>query len=253
MTTNVTATHVTATHVTATEAAEQLLHRLAEMAPAWQVQQADLKQKLTGALADEPNQLLTTMSYAEFLDWADAGVFAEWENGKVILMSPTSLQHARLFRFLFRVLDEFVERTGAGELLAAPFQMHLPALRRGREPDIFFVAKHHRSHLKATYLDGPADLAVEIVSPESEARDRIVKFAEYAQAGVSEYWLVDPLTQTLRCFRLTDAHTYAPITPDAAGRLHSAALPGLWLRPAWLWQEPLPTAATVLQEILSTN
>ena len=130
-----------ATYITAAEAAEQLLHRLAELAPAWKVHPAYLKHKLASALADEPNQLLTTMSYAEFLAWADAGVFAEWENGKVILMSPTSLQHARLFRFLFRVLDEFVERTAAGKLLAAPFQMHLPTLRRGREPDIFFVAK----------------------------------------------------------------------------------------------------------------
>lgn len=241
------------TYVTAAEAAEQLLHHLAELAPTWGVQQADLKHKLTGALADEPNQLLTTMSYAEFLDWADAGVFAEWENGKVILMSPTSLQHARLFRFLFRVLDEFVERTGAGELLAAPFQMHLPTLRRGREPDIFFVAKRHRRRLKATYLDGPADLAIEIVSPESEERDRVVKFAEYAQAGVGEYWLVDPLMQTLKFFHLTATHTYTTIAPDAAGRLHSAVLPDLWLRPDWLWQEPLPLVTTILQEILPAH
>lgn len=46
--------------------------------------------------------------------------------------------------------------------------------------------------MKETYLDGPADLVVGIVSPDSVGRDRGEKFYEYAQGGVPEYWLIDP-------------------------------------------------------------
>lgn len=55
-----------------------------------------------------------------------------------------------------------------------------------------FVASEHLDRLKETYLDGPADLVVGIVSPDSVGRDRGEKFYEYAQGGVPEYWLIDP-------------------------------------------------------------
>ena len=45
--------------------------------------------------------------------------------------------------------------------------------------------------MQATYLDGPADVVVEIISPESRLRDRGEKFAEYEMGGVREYWLID--------------------------------------------------------------
>ncbi|MDW8290080.1 MAG: Uma2 family endonuclease, partial [Armatimonadota bacterium] len=62
----------------------------------------------------------------------------------------------------------------------------------GRSPDILFVSQQNLHRLKPTYLDGPADLVVEIISPESEERDRTQKFSEYERGGVREYWLIDP-------------------------------------------------------------
>ena len=57
---------------------------------------------------------------------------------------------------------------------------------------MLFVATERRERIQSAYLDGPADLAVEIVSPESIARDRGDKFAEYEAGGVREYWLMNP-------------------------------------------------------------
>jgi len=77
--------------------------------------------------------------------------------------------------------------------------MRLPeAPRRGRVPDLLFVTSAHVGRQHPTYLDGPRDLAVKIISPDSVGRDRGEKVVEYEQAGIPEYWLADtePAWQT---------------------------------------------------------
>ena len=109
------------------------------------------------------------MTYEEFLAWADEDTLAEWVDGEVVMYSPASDRHQDMARFLTTVLSIYVETYGLGVIRPALFQMKL---ERGREPDLLFVAREHLDRLKEAYLDGPADLAVEIVSPESAGRDR---------------------------------------------------------------------------------
>ena len=235
--------------ITAAEAATKLEKHLDKLAAGWRQQRPDLHRRLINALADEPNQLLTQMSYEEFLDWLDEDTRAEWEDGKVVLMSPASIYHERIFSLLFRLLTEYVEQHELGEVIAAPFQMKLARIRRGREPDLMFVTTANLSRVLATHVDGPADLVIEIVSPESVARDRVVKFQEYAEAGISEYWVVDPLEQRVEFFTLDSNGSYSLIAPDADGRYHSYVLPAFWLRSAWLWQQKSPRITALLSEI----
>ena len=72
----------------------------------------------------------------------------------------------------------------------------------GREPDILFIAREHLDRFRDTYLDGPADLVVEIISRDSRARDRGDKFYEYEQGGVREYWLLDYLRRQAEFYQL---------------------------------------------------
>lgn len=184
------------------------------------------------------------MSYAEFLNWADERML-EWVDGEVVYMAPAATQHQDLAGFLQFVLRAYVEAQQLGVVLAAPYQMKLE--RSGREPDLLFVAEINRHRLRKVYLDGPADLVVEIVSPESKRRDRVEKRAEYEAAGIPEYWLVDPEVRTLTFFQLDDEGRYHAAKPDASGRLHAQVLPGMWLDPAWLWRAPLPPVIEVLR------
>ncbi len=186
------------------------------------------------------------MTYEEFLHWADEDTLAEWVDGKVEFMSPASSRHQQVSRFLFRVLTQWAEDHDAGEVLDAPFQMKLAELKRGREPDILYVAKANLSRLKPTYLDGPADLAVEIISPESILRDRGTKYAEYEAGGVREYWIVDLDTPRADFFLLGDDGRYERQRPNAEGIYSSHVLPGFWINAGWLWQEPTPTLRAVL-------
>lgn len=81
-------------------------------------------------------------------------------------------------------------------------------MKQGREPDLLFVAQEHLDRLQETYLDGPANLVVEVVSPESLARDRGAKFVEYEAGGVPEYWLLDPLRRWAEFYCLGEDGRY---------------------------------------------
>jgi len=211
----------------------------------WPIPQ-ELRRQLLAALLEREEQPLREMSYAEFLDWADEDTLAEWVNGKVIMTSPASNRHQQLVSFLDHLMGLYVRYQSAGELRIAPFQMRLA--NSGREPDILFVRSEHLDRLQRTYLNGPADLVVEIISPESIGRDRGDKFYEYEEAGIPEFWLLDPQTQRAEFYQLNDAGRYQPIQ-SVDGIYRSVVITGFWLREEWLWQEPLPLPLKLLAEI----
>jgi Uma2 family endonuclease len=189
------------------------------------------------------------MTYEEFLAWCDEDTRAEWVKGEVIMVSPASRRHQALSDWLGAILGIYVREQELGEVITAPFQMKIGPHLPGREPDILFVAHDHIDRLKETFLDGPADLVVEIVSPESRLRDRGEKFAEYEMGEVQEYWLLDPDEQRADFYVLGTDGRYERRAADAQGIYRSAVVTGFWLRVAWLWQEPLPRVLAVLGEL----
>jgi Uma2 family endonuclease len=138
-----------------------------------------------------------------------------------------------------------VEAHELGEVFTAPVLLRLASRPSGREPDLLFVAAEHADRIGASYIEGPADLVVEIVSEESLTRDRSEKFAEYEAAGVPEYWILDPLRREALFYQRDDDGRYRRVDPDPAGDYHSRVLPGFRLRVEWLWRRPLPRLAEV--------
>jgi Uma2 family endonuclease len=189
----------------------------------------------------------TKLSYEEFLKLYDEDTRAEWVDGEVILLSPASNRHQDLSGFLTAILRAYAEAKQLGVVRSAPFQMKLGL--SGREPDLLFVAKEHLQRLKENYLDGPADLVIEIISPESRLRDRGEKLAEYELAGVREYWLIDPEEQRADFYILGDDGRYDRRRPRPDGRYRSEVLKGFELDTNWLWRSPLPSVLEVLREL----
>jgi len=177
------------------------------------------------------------MTFDEYLAWSNEDVRAEWVDGRIETLMPVSLAHLAITRFLIVVLDTFLHLRKLGVLVHAPFLMRLQSRPSGREPDIAVVLDTHNDRLTPTYIDGPADVVVEVISPESRDRDRIDKYREYADAGVPEYWLIDPELKTAEFYTLRNGF-YEPASIDAEGRFWSNSLPDFWLMVHWLWDAP---------------
>jgi Uma2 family endonuclease len=190
-------------------------------------------------------RVIGCQTYEQFLEWAGEDTLAEWVNGRVVWREPESAAHQDLLGFLACILDWFVEDHHSGEVMMRGYPMKLP--QSGREPDIMFIAQENLSRMTHRYLDGPADIAVEIISPESALRDRGAKYGEYEAGGVREHWVFDIEAKRADFFVLGGDGRYERAHPAADGVYHSAVLPEFWLNVNWLWEQPLPPLRSVVQ------
>ncbi|SNB64232.1 Uma2 family endonuclease [Thermoflexus hugenholtzii] len=174
----------------------------------------------------------------------------EFARGEVLVHSPATAEHQRLVGFLYRLLQEFCERTRWGEALTGPAALQiLPDVVR--EPDVFVLAPEDIPHARGVPLTVRPVLIIEVTSPSTRTLDREEKAQDYAQAGVPEYWVVDPEHRELWVYRQS-GETYQA-ERVTAGWVSSVAVRGFALRVEWLWQDPLPSAKECLEEIEQRN
>lgn len=121
-----------------------------------------------------------------------------------------------------------------GRSMERDFVMRLG--NNGFTPDILFYFGRGRNQLYSWYLDGAAELVIEIVRPGHEYVDRIVKRDYYAAAGVLHYWLLDPRRQQIEFWTLSDG-SYEQQFLDSDGCYRPASIAGLAFCPATLWDE----------------
>jgi Uma2 family endonuclease len=188
--------------------------------------------------------IATGVSADDFLtQYADS--HHEWVRGVVIAMSPQSLPHARLIKYLQHLLDAYFSFNAIGQTLTAPFVMRIE--KAFREPDVMVIRDDNASELTQNALVGPADICIEVVSPESASRDYGEKLIEYEQAGVREYWIIDPLRQRCQFNRLV-SEVYTPIQPENDA-YQTPLLPRLSVHVPMLWHDPLPNLAAIMQSV----
>jgi len=156
----------------------------------------------------------------------DTNRLIELGDGRVeVLLMPTQ-RHQLIAAYLFTIFLAFSQRIG-GTVCFAPLSIRL---RPGkfREPNVVFMLPEHAARRTNDYWEG-ADLVVEVVSgaAKDRRRDLVIKRTEYAQAGIPEYWIVDPETEAITVLRL-DNTIYAEYGIFGRGTVAtSATLPGL--------------------------
>ena len=133
----------------------------------------------------------------------DARRQIEFDRGCVDVLDLPTKEHQRLVRFLFRLLDSYVVSGQLGEVFFAPLPVRLWS-EKYREPDLVFLSQARSD--SSRYADG-ADLVVEVVSesPGDRKRDLETKVAEYEQACIPEYWVVDPIESMVLIYRLVQS------------------------------------------------
>ena len=170
-----------------------------------------VKEAVRHGVKDEVRE--PTLAVTEFFpyqgEWTEAAYLAlstnrliELSEGRLELLPMPSERHQRIVRFLFRLFDAFVLGRGLGEVFFAPLKIKLWE-GKFREPDILFMSNENAEKRGDQFWQG-ADLVVEVVSPDDPNRDAVTKREEYAEAGIPEYWLVDPRDASITVYVLPE-------------------------------------------------
>jgi Uma2 family endonuclease len=176
------------------------------------------------------------VTYAEMLDWPDDGRRYELYDGEVIVVPAPVLRHQRVASHLMDVLRDYEESVG-GMMVPAPFDIVF-SQHNVVEPDVVYFRPERRHLLNAwTAAYVPPDLAVEVLSPSTESRDRGRKMEMLARFGVPEYWIVDPAANTIEIYVLT-GEVYEPRSDaNAEAVVTSPTLSGLSFAPSRVFAE----------------
>ena len=172
-------------------------------------------------------------------DRFDPEFAAELVDGRLDYLPMPFDLHAAICSFVYdRLLDHLRAARPGFALRNQTIRVRVPGRTRSgrentREPDVVLLLDKHDPRRGPEFWAG-ADLCVEVVSPDDPDRDHVAKLAEYAAAGVPEYWIVDPRDRTpddprgrsVRVPTLEDG-AYAGAVHEDGGEVASPLLPGL--------------------------
>jgi Uma2 family endonuclease len=150
-------------------------------------------------------------TYADYLTWLDEKR-RELIDGFIILMTPAPVRkHQDVVRQTLLIFGNYLFTKNTCKVYSAPFDVRLPKSNKDKaddkiytvvQPDICVICDPSKLDDKGCI--GAPDLIVEIISPSTAKKDLVVKYKIYEQAGVKEYWIVNPIDENINVFVLTD-------------------------------------------------
>jgi Uma2 family endonuclease len=141
--------------------------------------------------------------------------------------SPNT-RHQSILGNLHFLLRSHLERTGTGRVFFAPYDIVFTQFDVV-EPDLMFFSHTRASEvLTDLHAKGAPELIIEIASKRTRKRDETIKRRLYERSGVSEYWVVDPVIDVVRIYRLADGHYGRPVelSKEEGDVLTTPLLPG---------------------------
>lgn len=128
------------------------------------------------------------------------GQRAELIDGVIYDMAPPSRLHQRISTRLASIIDRYIsDNNGTCEVYSAPFAVFLNQDDKTYvEPDISVICDSDK--LDDRGCIGAPDWIIEIVSPSSQRMDYMTKLFKYRTAGVREYWIINPMTETVQTY-----------------------------------------------------
>lgn len=166
----------------------------------------------------------TEEAYLDLTDHSNRRI--EFTDGRMEFLPMPTEVHEALVRFLFLALYFFVDQRKLGEVYSNGIRLRIRP-RKIRLPDVIFLQKDHFHARHNRVWDG-ADLVMEVVSddPKDRARDYQQKLADYAEAKVAEYWIVDPERKVVLVHRLQGERYAAPGEYSLGDQAKSVVLSG---------------------------
>jgi Uma2 family endonuclease len=188
------------------------------------------------------------MTEEQFVQWVGEKTRAEWVDGEVLMMSPVGDDHDQTVRWFDRVLGLYAEAHALGVMMGPEFMVRFARQALRRLPDLMFISKARASRIRKTYVEGAPDLIIEVVSPDSTARDWREKYLDYEKAGVREYWIIDRAARRIEAYVLTRRGTYRRIK-ETDGRIRSSVVKGFFVELKWALGDTLPPVSVALRAL----
>ena len=172
------------------------------------------------------------MTTNEYLSTPETVLPAELAYGIMRVAEAPVVRHQRVVRDLTIKLTAFTTERGLGEVLPAPTDVVLDREQHlVVQPDVLFVAIERRGIIDE-HVEGPPDLAIEVLSPRPRVGVIEEKVTWYARYGVRECWLIDLNRRQVVVIRCAGGRVVSRVPIGAQERIPSAVLPDLDLRPA---------------------
>lgn len=152
-------------------------------------------------------------TYADYVTWDDDQRY-ELIDGVPYLMSSPSSAHQEISGNLFLQFATFLKGKTC-KVFSAPYDVRLNAEDKDDtvvQPDISIICDPNKIEEKG--CKGAPDMIVEILSPSTARHDQLVKFNKYREAGVQEYWIVNPEGRNVQAFLLKDGGYFSQAYGD---------------------------------------
>jgi len=149
---------------------------------------------------------------------------AEFINGKIIIHSPVKLRHSNASFFLANLIHNYLSDKNIGVVHHEKLMIRLT--RNDYEPDICYFSKEKSKNFKPDQLLFPApDFVVEVISKSSEKTDRAIKYTDYQNHDVKEYWIINPENEFVEQYFLKNDE-YELIQKTSSGQIRSFVIDG---------------------------
>ena len=183
-----------------------------------------------------PGTRMTLSEYRD-LDEMDGGV-CELINGEFCQMPPATPEHQLLIDFLVGMINSFARSIQPMPGLAfttiglALSDLYAPT------PDIVYLRFENLNLIRGGMVEGAPDLVVEALSSD-RGRDLVMKRAVYAEAGIPEYWILDPMNDTITVLRLSGSQYVEEAVLGSDDTLTTTTIPGFELPLSELFNQPV--------------
>ena len=180
---------------------------------------------------EEPDSSIT-YTYADYLQWKFEERL-ELFRGKVFKLSAPNTKHQDISRNILVPIALFLKKKPC-KVFAAPFDVRLPVKNKKKDDEITTVVQPDicvicdETKIDSRGCCGAPDLMVEILSPGNSKKEIRLKHELYEEAGVKEYWIVNPVEENIVVFILNEERKFCGLKMYASGdTIESLAVNGL--------------------------
>ena len=167
-------------------------------------------------------------TYEDYCATADDERY-ELLNGDLMMVPAPNRKHQWVLGRLHIELGRFTQEHSLGEVYVAPFDVVLSDTDVV-QPDLLFISRAREHTITDENVRGAPDLVIEILSPSTTERDVGYKHDLYSRHGVLEYWIVDPIAETIAVHRQREGRLELAGTFGRGDTLATALLQGLELK-----------------------